>query len=591
MSEILKQKQLETLLKWRTISPALFAFAVVSSLFLLTLLVITPTYDVNDDPAMALIVSGNGTLNGPDEHLLYSNVLIGKLLKQLYQSVPLFPWYGSYLLLAHFISYWVLLYVLLLRDRQFLGIIGFLIFYLVTGIYFLTHLQFTSTSFLLALSGMSLILTNLIQDAEGDPKSWLKWGGVLCLIVSSLIRLQAFQMFVLASLPLLLVLTYRYLRKIKIVSYVVAAALISIGVLGTSYYDHQFYQQDQDWQKFVEYHSELAQVTNYAQIPYTDQTKPMFDEVGWSLFDYWMLRKWIYLDRETYTFSQLNKFKERSDELSFRKIPQITGVRIGITVAAFTNPTFLFCCAASILLIWQMKDILWQRRTIIWMLIWTVSLMLWLVIYKKLPERVYIPLISYPYFIALFFAIPLFSQQQDTEIAISRSSLKWVFLVLFLGSCFMTWNQKQRSDLLVKYNQRFKHDLNYLNQHMPDKIFLTVASFPIERFLPLDTQTEIKDFKFLWLTGRQNSPLFLDKKNEYQIGSPYTDLYETDRLLLISHPDLDPILKGYFKQHYGVNLSLKTVYLGGRFLVCKAIVKDEEAVQSDSPAKLAPEKQ
>lgn len=591
MSEIPEEKRFERLLKWRTSSPGFVSLAIMACLFLLTSLVITPVYDVNDDPAMALIVSGNGTLNGPDEHLLYSNVLIGQLLKQLYQAAPLVPWYGYYVLLVHFISYWVLLYVLLLRDKQFFGIIGFLLFYLVSGMYFLTHLQFTSTSFLLGLSGLSLILTNLIQDAEGNQTSWMKWAGALCLIVSSLIRFAAFQMLVLASLPFLLILAFQYFRKIKVVPYALAALMIVVGVLGAANYDRQYYQQDEAWQKFLEYHADLASVTNYAQIPYTDQTKPMFDEVGWSLFDYWMLRKWIYLDEDTYALEKLQKFKAQSDKLSLRKIPQITNVRIGITIAAFTNPTFLFCFAGSILLLWQNKNIRWQRRAVIWMLIWTVTLMLGLMIYKKLPERVYIPLVSYPFFIALFFAVPQFNQRQSPEGVPARSSLKWVMLVLFLGSCFMTWNQKQRSDLHVKYNQRFKQDLKYIIQNMPDKIFLAVAPFPIERFLPLDNQAEIKDLKFLWLTGRQNSPLFLEKKKAYQIGNPYTDLYETDRLLLLFHPHLDPILKGYLKQHYGVDISLKTEYRGGRILVCKASEKEDAAVQSNSPAKPAPQKQ
>lgn len=580
MSGRFKNKRFETLRKWKTISPGTFALAIVSCLFPLTLFVITPTYDVNDDPAMALIVSGYGTINGPDEHLLYTNVLIGKVLKQLYQVAPLVPWYGSYLLLAHFISYWLLLYVLMLRDRNFFGIIGFLIFYLVVGIYFLTHLQFTSTAFLLGLSGLSLILMNLILDGEGNRSFWLKWGGALCLIVSSMIRLQAFQMLVLASLPLLFVFAFRYFLKIKIVSYLVTAVIIVIGVLGTSFYDHQYYQQDEDWRVFSKYHAEAAKVINYVQIPYTDQTKPIFDEVGWSLYDYWMIRKWIYLDSETYTLERIQKFKERIDELSLRKIPQIMNVRTGVAIFAFTNPTFLFCFIGSTLIMWQNKKIVWQRRAVIGMLIWTVLLMLWLVIYMKLPERVFISLISFPYFISLLFAVAQYSQQQNSDESTLRSSFKWIIFFLLLGSCLMTWNQKQRSDQIVGYNLRLKHDLKQLNQQMPDKIFLAVATFPIERFLPLDNQSEIKDFKFLWLTGRQDSPLFREKQREYQIGSPYTDLYETDRLLFIFHPHLDPILKGYLKQHYGVDISLKTVYRGGRLLICK-VIKEEGAPTAD----------
>lgn len=113
-------------------------------LFGLTLLLMTPTYDTNDDPVMALVASGYGTVKGPDEHLLYSNVLLGGTLKQLYSVAPYVPWYGSYLLLSQFLAHWLLLYAILILSRNKFSVFSYLIFYLGVGIYFLAHLQFTT---------------------------------------------------------------------------------------------------------------------------------------------------------------------------------------------------------------------------------------------------------------------------------------------------------------------------------------------------------------------------------------------------------------------------------------------------------------
>ncbi|WP_298868972.1 hypothetical protein, partial [uncultured Gimesia sp.] len=117
----------------------------------------------------------------------------------------------------------------------------------------------------------------------------------------------------------------------------------------------------------------------------------------------------------------------------------------------------------------------------------------------------------------------------------------------------------------------------------PNKIFLAVATFPIERMLPLDNQSEIKDLKYLWLTGRQNSPLFQEKMREYQIRSPFRELYETERLLLIFHPKMNPILKGYLKQHYGVDVTLQSVMEGGYFHIYKVSKEQEEPVEAKRP--------
>lgn len=566
--------------KWITHSPASLSLAIVCCFFLLTFLFITPTYDVNDDPTMAMVASGMGTIDGPDEHLIYTNVLIGKLLKQLYLSAPQIPWYGCYLLLTIFVSYWILLYVLLLFDKSFYSVSGFLLFYLATGVYFLTHLQFTSSAFLLGLSGLSLILANLFLDTIEKNHRWMKWIGAVCLIVASLIRYPAFQMLVLTSLPLFLIVSFHFFRQVKIRSYLAPAILIVIGVMGSSVYDRQYYQQDEGWQTYFNRLHAVAEIINYPQIPYTDQTKPTFDKVGWSNYDFWMLKDWFYLDSDTYSLSRIQKFKDLRSEFTLWKFPQVMHVRVGAAKAAFLNPTFLFCIIASLLISRQIQRHTWQRRIVNRTLAWIVFIMLALVIYMKLPERVFIPLASFAFFFSLFLTAFEFGQKKESESLHWQPVFRWSFPVLLFVVSFLVWDHKQWSDQIVRINHRFKQDLILLNQQLPDKVFLAWAPFPIDCFLPLDHQLEIKDFKHLWLTGRQSTPLFHQRQAAYQIKSPYTDLYETDRLLLISNPLSNRNLKGYIKQHYGVNVEFRTVYKGGNLRVYQAIRKKEKAVQS-----------
>src|SRR5262249_15018753 len=67
----------------------------VGSLALGVVLALTPRYETNDDAAMNLVAAGRGFVERPDEHLVYSNVLIGLALKALYQLAPSVPWYGG----------------------------------------------------------------------------------------------------------------------------------------------------------------------------------------------------------------------------------------------------------------------------------------------------------------------------------------------------------------------------------------------------------------------------------------------------------------------------------------------------------------
>ena len=63
-------------------------------LFVIFFIMFVPRYLSNDDVGMTIIASGIGGNGSPNEHLLFTNVLIGLMLKSLYTRVPFFPWYS-----------------------------------------------------------------------------------------------------------------------------------------------------------------------------------------------------------------------------------------------------------------------------------------------------------------------------------------------------------------------------------------------------------------------------------------------------------------------------------------------------------------
>lgn len=569
---------------WCCKSTGVWALVVIIGLFGFSFLILTPVYDTNDDPSMALVASGYGNAGGPDEHLLYTNVLIGHVLKQLYEAAPLIPWYGCYLLVIQFLAHWILLYALLSLNRTYFSVLGYILFYLTVGVYCLTHLQFTTTAFLIGMAGLSMILSSLILDAQGPHHRWLKWGGALCLIASSLIRYASLQLPILASIPLLVCIVFHLFRSINFRWYLLPAALTVISVLGCHFYDRHYYQQDEDWNHFLQRHDVAAKLINFAQIPVTDQTKPLFAQVGWSSFDYWMLRNWIYLDSETYSLSRMQEFKKQTDALSLRKIPQVMTYRVNMFKAAFSHPIFVVCSLSALFLAWLNPRALWQRTIVKWMLMWSALIMLGLISSMKLPERIVIPLGALSFYFTMFLNLPLLISQIDLKEFNKNLVFRLGALMLLLAACVICRGEVQRSDQNVKYNARLKQDIQYLQQKWPDKVFLSVYTFPIEHFLPLDNQSEIRNLKYLYLTGRQGSPLFNEKIKGYGIKSPYTDLYETDRLYLLFHPKMIPVLKIYFKQHYGVDLEFNSVYEGGYFQVYPVTLAEDVTNRSATTA-------
>lgn len=591
MSSQVEQSRNPTLLSWYCQSPARCALGVVICLFGLTLLLLTPTYDTNDDPVMALVASGYGTLEGPDEHLLYTNVLLGGILKQLYTVAPHVPWYGSYLLLSQFMAHWLLLYAILLLNRNRFTVFSYLIFYLGVGVYFLSHLQFTTTAFLIGLVGLSLIIVSLLQDQRGVHLPWLKWEAAACLIYASLIRYASLQMLCLASLPLIVVVGWKFARNVPLKPYLLPAALMICGVLGSRYYDRQYYQQDQAWSDFLPYHTVAGWLINYTQIPYFEPTKPIFDEVGWSNTDYWMLREWVYLDQDTYSLERLQQFKEKTDALRLSKFPQVLNAWVHSARHAAVHPVFLLCLYATIVFNRLNQKRSWQRSIIRWMLFWGVLIMVMLIVYLKLPSRVLTCLIALPLYFTLLLNQTGRTQTEETQPRELRMLFKAGVVVLLLGCALLVWDQKRWSDQIVSKNAGFKQNLAEMTQRWPEKVFLSTWVFPIDCFLPYDNQSEIRELKFLFLNGLQQSPHFLNKLRAYEIESPMDELLDSDRLLLITREKQVPLLTSYLKQHYKGAMRLNLKYRGEGFLVLQLSreKKKPESQEQAPPQETAPD--
>ncbi|HET9316000.1 MAG TPA: hypothetical protein VFQ51_10440, partial [Vicinamibacteria bacterium] len=61
-----------------------------------SLVLFAPFY-TNDGAVMSMIASGTGVALRPDEHLVFTNVLVGRVVAALHARAPDVPWYGLHL--------------------------------------------------------------------------------------------------------------------------------------------------------------------------------------------------------------------------------------------------------------------------------------------------------------------------------------------------------------------------------------------------------------------------------------------------------------------------------------------------------------
>jgi hypothetical protein len=208
-------------------------------------------FDGNDDVAMLLFSSGaySGT---PDEHLVFINVLIGFLLKLLYQKIPGLEWYTVFFCFCHFLSSGVIFNFLVNQLNQHKGIerkviLFSVMLFLVVELIFFTGLQFTTLASLIALSGIILLK---------EKHFAFNFLGILLFALAVCVRFHAAVLILLISLPI--ILDGIQLKSFKFLSILFFLA----GTLLLKLYDFSYYQRTDKWAKYMEYNELRGKVND-----------------------------------------------------------------------------------------------------------------------------------------------------------------------------------------------------------------------------------------------------------------------------------------------------------------------------------------
>ena len=136
----------------------LFSLLINGILFSLFFLFFTPRFAINDDPAMMSIASGE-LLGEPNEHLIFINVIIGHFLKFMYTVLPQLNWYILLFYFCHFVAMTVIFYVFLRNSLTLCNLLLYFLLFVFIEVNFLTNLHFTTTAFVLGISGFLLLFS------------------------------------------------------------------------------------------------------------------------------------------------------------------------------------------------------------------------------------------------------------------------------------------------------------------------------------------------------------------------------------------------------------------------------------------------
>lgn len=579
-------------------SPLAFALLAVLLLQATVLVVFQPSYETNDDVFMTMIASGQGFCPAPDEHLLFTNVIVGQALKRLYTAWPGIPWYGCYLLTIHYLAQVALLYCALTADKQrsfggdkyAVGAIGslqsaeaassstrrrltlYLIYFAIVELPMLNTLQFTATAFLAAQAGLFLLwMAARRRCVQPQASVGLRTSaGAAMLLVAGLVRVESLLMAVLVSAPLGLTLARHPWRRTLLPS-AGAAALAAILILLATQYDRRSYEQDPRWSDFFGYNELRVKFNDYQWTTYTPQTAGGFSAVHWSANDHEMIAHWFFDDPAVYSEANLRaivtSYPWKSARLTlgyaWQAFRKVFGDR-SVCAVLLVLPFFLFY-----------GD---RERRARWAVLGCAGMAVALVVLltcntKLLPPRIYFPLLSFPLAVALLFPARVATTAATVSSSVALNSSGFITRLRELAACNAQsrWARAVAAMLIVglavgSYRQvrrtvrvhRERHALQaFLDEQRPFGRNLVVCwgpALPFEFLSPLDNLSSWSGLPLVNLVWTQRTPWQEATKARFGISNLPEAIYQRDDVVLVaSRADL-ALYETFAKEHFGADV-------------------------------------
>ncbi len=552
--------------------PPLLIVAVITLLyFIIQLSVFVPHYQTNDDVGMLFIASGTGSSIAPDEHLRYSHIFLGFLLKTLFSITRNIPWYGLYHYLVHCISILALGYSLLSQRRSLRNVMLFILYLFTIELYFLNHIQFTMTACVAAQAGVFLFLTAM---RDRSSISWFQLAiSFFLLLASFLVRANAFFLSMLVASVIVAVPFFkgRDNRRYLII-YAAFWIVLAVAVLGLRSYERSYYANDTAWSDFFSFSKMKSRFIDYVHIEYNSDTKHIFDEVGWSENDFHMMRTWFHDDIPIYSTENLRKITEQFPEIR----ANMTVYRYFERVGDALSSAWLFLVMAVFFTIFIFRDRSAYGAVAATFLM-ILLVMSYLIIAKRLPDRVLFPMMAFLAYTALFSGGYSSIRYEGSYMTVA--SVSTLLLFVFISS-FLTEEYKIGQSV-KRERESFHNSVERLAPVEDDLYLVWGAAVPWESLSPFDTLSFMRDWKLIILGTTLRTPITKARKEQFGIDNLYKALYEHDNInIIIRNIRYLYIYRVLVNEHYGVDLKFKNEFASNDFNVVKVgLIEEGDSVK------------
>ena len=552
-----------------------------------------PIWGTNDDVFMSMVAAGVLITSQPSADLLFIHPFYGWFISQLCIWQPEVPWYGIFFILFVGLSLVILNYSILRLRRQLNFIFIAICATIITILPSLWHLQFTIVAALAILSGGMLLLSFFMCEPTTKKSFIIGILTSLCmLLIGSMIRFHSMLMVFVLFAPCATVLFLKFVRstqcgklkRLYIVKFLMIGIIVGVSMIGLQVGKQRYYRNSPEWTKWFSLNKAKAEFIDYGKIKYNEQTRNMFDSVGWSQNDYNMITSWQYVDPKQYALEKfiyiINACKKKgilgkttllsgfgSFKSNFMRIINV----IKLQMRAFAS--LLLCILAVGLL-----TIRWEKWNFLYVsfIVCTTAVVLFYLYFvlQRAPYRVIVPLWASVLWMMLLVA----SNPNNLQVGRWKGykTVAWIILIFMLSASVYKdiGIEKYIVEEGVEKQNYLERMIKDWNTNLPQGsvIYNVGATFPFESQLPLKSLTYLRSIKGFITTGCANqSPLQRQAINALGLDDDfYASMAQKEHVYMTTlssfvHKDykkkygLGLFLHKEYKEKYGLDLSLVKV--------------------------------